>query len=364
MSSASVPQQRPREGRARSWHVTWASFAAALLLSPAPAAYAEEPPASAPAATARATGTAAPTAARLHVVGAARAGSPTTIRAALTPRPRVRSYRWHFDDARRDVTGAGTPTLVRHTFRTSGRHEVRLTLTSDLRRQTRVTLRLHVAGALRPAGAAPAPTAPMAPGTPPTTASGSTRSTRLTIMGRGDRAERDGWSARDENTVFRFGGDTRGADADRWAIDYGDGNTATGLGALPPTLTHTYLSSGAPTVVARLTSSDGTTVAASTTLEVTDAELVELSCPRTAVVGQPVTCDVYQIPIDDEPTLPQRWSFTWGDGTAPTTDPHPPARQHQQVPHTYDQVGRYMLEATFVDDHGGLLIFNPVITVA
>jgi len=74
--------------------------------------------------------------------------------------------------------------------------------------------------------------------------------------------------------------------------------------------------------------------------------------------------DVYQIPIDDEPTLPQRWSFTWGDGTAPTTDPHPPARQHQQVPHTYDQVGRYMLEATFVDDHGGLLIFNPVITVA
>lgn len=289
-----MQQQRPREGRARSWQLTWASFAAALLLSPTPAAYAEQPLASAPAAMARATGTAAPTAARLHVVGAARAGSPTTIRAALPARPRVRSYRWHFDDTRRDVTGAGTPTLVRHTFRTSGRHEVRLTLTSDHGRQTRVTLRLRVAGAGRPAGAAPAPTAPMAPmapmapGTPPTTTSGSTRSTRLTVMGRGDRAERDGWSARDENTVFRFGGDTRGADADRWAIDYGDGNTATGLGALPPTLTHTYLSSGAPTVIARLTSSDGTTVAASTTLEVTDAELVELSCPRTAVVGQPV----------------------------------------------------------------------------
>jgi len=206
-----VQQQRPREGRARSWQLTWASFAAALLLSPAPAAYAEQSPASAPAATARATGRAAPTAARLHVVGTARAGSPTTIRAALPAHARVRGYRWHFDDARKDVTGAGTPTLVRHTFRTSGRHEVRLTLTGARGPQTRVTLRLHVAGALRPAGAATAPTAPMAPSTPPTTASGSTRSTRLTVLGRGDRAERDGWSARDENTVFRFGGDTRGA---------------------------------------------------------------------------------------------------------------------------------------------------------
>ena len=154
------------------------------------------------------------------------------------------------------------------------------------------------------------------------------------------------------------GGDADGTLAS-WSLNYGDGTpSASGTGAPPATVAHTYVADGAYT--ATLTVTDNASASRTASLVVT----VSTNQAPTSTIAANRTSG--NAPVDVQLTLGgtdadgsvASWSLSFGDGASTSGVGLPTSRTHQ-----YAAGGTYQANLTVTDDDGATTTSSVTITV-
>jgi DNA/RNA endonuclease G (NUC1) len=147
-------------------------------------------------------------------------------------------------------------------------------------------------------------------------------------------------------------------DAVTVALDFGDGQTASGSSA-----THPYAQNGSYTITLTATDTRGLVTTATTTASVNNAPpaITSLTAAASVVSGVPFAVSAT---FSDAGALDAPWhySFAWGEGT-PTTGNAASQSQVIGATHTYLQAGTYALRLTVTDKDGGSSFQETLVTV-
>ena len=164
-----------------------------------------------------------------------------------------------------------------------------------------------------------------------------------------------------EGTAIAFSG-AGSSDPDGDAITYawtlGDGGSATGVAP-----THGYADNGTYTVTLTVTDAHGAASApVTTTATIANvAPTVSAAASQTATAGKAVTLSAtFSDPgVNDQPWT---YSFTWGDGSAPTTG-STTSQSTIRATHTFAAAGTAVVQVTVTDKDGGAGSATTTVTI-
>ncbi len=164
-----------------------------------------------------------------------------------------------------------------------------------------------------------------------------------------------------EGTAVSFNG-TGSSDPDGDAVTdawtFGDGGSAPGA-----TPSHVYADDGGYTVTLTVTDSHGAASApVSTTATIANvAPTVSAAASQTATAGKPVTLSAtFSDPgVNDRPWT---YTFTWGDGSAPTTG-STTSQSTIRATHTFAAAGSAVVQVTVTDKDGGAGSATTTVTI-
>ncbi len=144
-----------------------------------------------------------------------------------------------------------------------------------------------------------------------------------------------------------------------WSLAFGDGNTATGTGAVPNTISHTYTSACSCTASLTVTDNQGAQSAAATV-----GMHVTTNLPPVAALTATPTTGTVPLAVSFDGSASQdpdgsiaSWSLDFGDGSTPATGT---GAVPNAIPHTYSAAGTYHAKLTVTDSSNAPTTSTPV----
>ncbi len=227
--------------------------------------------------------------------------SPTFDAGASTdPEGEITGYLWSWGDGTSDDHGQ----TVDHTFETEGTYQVSLTVTDDQGQTDTATKAIEITrGNLDP------------------TARFGVHTDDLTAK------------------ASAYGAEDTDGEITAYDWTWGDGTTSTGR-----TTDHTYAQTGTYTITLTVTDDQGAKAMTERTIEVTTAQAPQPPAARFSVEETGRTVSVDAQTSDGGSAQIQRYTWSWGDGTATS--------QGMTSLHTYERTGSYLVELTVTDANG------------